>query len=83
MQAEELTKAPDDGLEKTQDVSVGRKPVPLTDISKPTCALPELNISKGCALPSDTSIPAQVTTSAQTRIETRTNLTVTLTTSGK
>jgi hypothetical protein len=36
-----------EGLEKKQDVSVGRKPEPLIPICKPTFALPELNLMTG------------------------------------
>jgi len=46
-QAEELTKADEVGLENVQVVSVGRKPVPVMDMSEPVRALPALKINAG------------------------------------
>jgi len=46
-QAEEVTKSADE-LENSQDVSVGRKPVPRTEMSKPTRAVTVLKAKTGC-----------------------------------
>jgi len=42
-QAADITTLADEGLENEQLVSVGKNPLPLIEICKPTLPLPELN----------------------------------------
>ena len=49
-QAAEVTRPDEDGLENVQPVSVGRKPLPLIETSKPTRAVPALRTITGWGL---------------------------------
>jgi hypothetical protein len=46
-QADDAISEADEGLENAQVVSVGRKPLPLTEISEPTGLVPELSMITG------------------------------------
>jgi hypothetical protein len=46
-QAPDINRPAEEGLEREQVVSVGRKPVPLIEICEPIRALPELNAITG------------------------------------
>jgi hypothetical protein len=64
----------DEGLEKAQDVSVGRKPVPLIEMSTPTRAVPELKDRTGWAPTFGIGIVWAMSSKIQTRSNGRTNL---------